>query len=185
LSRTAQFNGGETVHGQIRARILAGVEGKHGRQRSSSAKRFERRLLACPLRALNRDGLARHLVFQANLKIGSAHAAFPIETRDVELALLLLSAVGEESRRGEDEPERVDLIKLLAQLAVGVHGEHRRRHRDDAALAHLTHEVVFENGGSVVEEGRLHGLRTDRWKTMRRFAFGSDDSREKSTMQGV
>ena len=108
-----------------------------------------------PLDAFPGNGFLCELVSEFQLEVGSAQGRLPAQARDIELALFLRSMLRDESRRGEDEAERINVLQFGFELPVGVDGETCSSDGDLASLGKLFLQVVLDKLRYVVEH--LHG----------------------------
>ena len=116
----------------------------------------ETSLLPDPARTFRRNGLLRELVAKFDLELRAVEPLLTRETRNVELALLLLGALLGKGRLGVNESKFIHRFELFSKFVEGIHREHRRRDGDGIPLFDYPDEVVLENTGSIVEEGGVH-----------------------------
>ena len=104
----AQVYGGEAVD----RHVVGGVHIDEAHHVFVGAVGLEAGLLPYPLGTLLGNGTLREFVPQLYLKLGAVEVALAVETRDIELALLLAGLLLDKSGRSEDETQFLDVLQL-------------------------------------------------------------------------
>lgn len=158
-SLIAQINGSQAMERLVYdIGILYGDAGKrlHRGLRSIGPKAG---LASHPLGAFSGNRPLRELILELYLKFRPVKAPLAVRFRNMELAPLLLSAighlVGHKSRSGEDEVEGFDLFELLFERLEGVNRKARRRDSQLRTRRHRSFQIIPKQSIDVVDE--FHG----------------------------
>ncbi|WP_232315877.1 hypothetical protein [Akkermansia muciniphila] len=98
----------------------------------------------------------RKLVAQFYLKLRAIEIALPVQPWNIELPLLLVGFLGDESRGGKDKAQLLNVFKLRFQLLKGVNGKARGGNGNFAAVVQLLGQIPFQ--GLVYVIYKLHSV---------------------------
>ena len=142
---TANVNGSETAQRHIGNLLRRSVNRHKATHVFACDIGFEGCLLTNPISTFSCDGFLYHFVAELDFKFRTVQTGLTGESWDIEFTLCPGSLLRSKSRRGKNEAELINRIKLLFQFFIGIHREAGSRYRNPAAPGNGSEHIISYN----------------------------------------